>query len=306
MSSRWATITIIFLLLILVGYIVIDLTLKEGRKSISNPLTTASAPDDRWIVAKAFEPGKGQLNAVTVSENGNIILGGESFIMCFDPDFNLLWEMNTEMPVTALTNSGNEIYAAVQEIILVLNGKGEQLEEWGPYENNSLITSLTSNKRFVAFGDAANKVVFILDKNGIVKSLIGISDVPFIIPSPYFDVALDDKDTLFVANPGNRRIEKRNTDGMLISSFGKQGIEPDAFAGCCNPSHFTLVPGGFITSEKGINRIKILNKNGEFIEFVSSANNFVPSMPLDIASTDGKTIYGANPADSKLHVFIKK
>jgi len=35
-------------------------------------------------------------------------------------------------------------------------------------------------------------------------------------------------------------------------------------------------------------------------------NNFVPPLPLDIASTDGKVIYGANPADSKLYVFKRK
>jgi hypothetical protein len=43
-----------------------------------------------------------------------------------------------------------------------------------------------------------------------------------------------------------------------------------------------------------------------FVEFVSSVNNFVPPLPLDIASLDGKVIYGANPADSKLYVFRRK
>ncbi|MBG0860262.1 MAG: hypothetical protein IQL11_12220, partial [Bacteroidales bacterium] len=64
--------------------------------------------------------------------------------------------------------------------------------------------------------------------------------------------------------------------------------------------------GGFVTAEKGINRIKILDQLGVFVEFVSSVNNFVPPLPLDIASLDGSLIYGANPADSKLYIFQRK
>jgi ABC-type nitrate/sulfonate/bicarbonate transport system substrate-binding protein len=64
-----------------------------------------------------------------------------------------------------------------------------------------------------------------------------------------------------------------------------------------------LIPDGFVTAEKGINRIKILNKKGEFVEFVNSHNNFIKSVPLDLASVDGKTIYAAYPAESKLYVF---
>jgi hypothetical protein len=58
-----------------------------------------------------------------------------------------------------------------------------------------------------------------------------------------------------------------------------------------------------VTAEKGINRIKILNNKGDFVEFVNSKNNFIKSVPLDLASADGVTIYGAYPGDSKLYVF---
>ena len=93
---------------------------------------------------------------------------------------------------------------------------------------------------------------------------------------------------------------------VLKSYFGEPGTAPELFCGCCNPAHFALIPEGFVTAEKGINRIKILNKKGEFIEFVNSKNNFIKSVPLDLASADGKTIYAANPADSKLYVFNRK
>jgi len=40
---------------------------------------------------------------------------------------------------------------------------------------------------------------------------------------------------------------------------------------------------------------------------VSSENNFLASIPLDVAADmDGKRIYAANPVDSKLYVFKRK
>jgi len=306
MNKKLANTAILVLLLILTGYIVIDKILNKKSVSPTTGEFTTSVMSDQWIITKVFEPGKGQLNAVAVFADYKILLGGEPFIACYDSTFNLLWEYETAMPVTALAVSEDRVYAAVQEIIIVLNKKGEKLEEWGPYENNSMITSLSANKTNVAFADAANRTIFILDKEGIAKKLIGKSEDPFIIPSFYFDIALGSDNKIFIANTGNKRIEIRNMEGKILSFFGESGTGLESFCGCCNPAHFAIIPGGFVTAEKGINRIKILDDSGEYVESVSSVNDFVPPLPLDIASPDGKTIYGANPADSKLYVFRRK
>ena len=306
MNSKWATITIIILLLIFVGYIVVDISLKQETSGVTNVTADTLVNEDKWLAEKTFQPGKGQLNSIAVTDNGSIIIGGELFIIFYGQNFDQKWEFRPEMPVTALAVSGDNIYAAIQNTILVLNNKGERTDEWGPFEVNAYITSLAANDGFVVFGDAASKRVFVLDKTGNVKSIIGKPEDPFILPSFYFDVAIDKENNLFIANTGNRRIEKRSIDGTMISFFGEPGTDKGAFCGCCNPSHFVLIPGGFVTAEKGINRIKILNEKGEFTEFVSSVNRFVPALPLDLASFDGKVIYGANPADSKVYVFTRK
>jgi hypothetical protein len=306
MNKKWATFFVIVIILVFIGYIVFDVAFKKEKNSDNPTLIDSAGFTDQWIVSKVFEPGQGKLKAVAASESGNIILGGGSFVSCYNSDLNALWTIKTEKPVTAVSVSGDTVFAATVETILVISGKGDLISEWGPFEDSTIITSVSSGKTLIAFADAGNRIITILDKKGNVRKMIGNSDETFIIPSPYFDVALDDRNNIFVANTGKRRIEIRSTDGTLLRYFGEPGLAPEAFCGCCNPSHFALIPGGFVTAEKGLNRIKILNEKGEFVEFVSSVNNFSPPNPLDVASADGKIIYGANPADSKLYVFKRK
>lgn len=307
MNKLWSTVTVIILILVFIGYMIFDLVLRKDTVQNNVQETTDSVISDQWIIERVFDCGKGKLKAVAVSEYGKIILAGESFIACYDSELNFLWEDTTDYEVTAVASFSDKIYAAKINAIMVLNLEGKIIAEWGPYDEKTLITSVSANKNSVAFADAAGKSVYILDAGGAVKYIIGRSGEQFIVPSPYFDVALGKDNTLFVANTGNRRIEHRKTDGTLIDYFGESGLAPDSFCGCCNPAHFALYGGGFITAEKGVNRIKILDSNGEFKEFVSSVNNFLAPIPLDIAvSPQGETILGANPGDSKLYIFKRK
>lgn len=306
MNKKTATTLIILIIVIFVGYIIFDIAFNDEKSKPVDSAGTGSEIPDQWFVSKILEQGEGKLKAVAASASGTLYIAGESFVTCYDTDFNVNWSLKTEKPITALAVWGDSVFAATIETILVINSSGELKQEWGPFDENAIITSVTSNKSFVAFSDAGNKIIMVLDKKGNLKSIIGQSGEAFIIPSPYFDVALDNSNTLFAANTGQRRVEKRNTEGKLLSFFGEPGLAPGAFCGCCNPSHFALLPGGFVTAEKGINRIKILDEKGGFVEFVSSENDFVPSIPLDVASADGKTIFAANPADSKLYIFKRK
>ncbi len=289
-----------------IGYIVYD-TIRSGSKPQSKE---SEKPEpvipDKWFVFNSLTVAEGKLDAVAVSAKGDILAGGESFVSCYTPDLKKNWTLKMPSRISAISADGDTIYATSDELIYLISTDGKLISEWGPYEANSIITSISAYGSHVAIADAGIKRVFILNKKGEVVSMIGQSDNRFIIPSPYFDVALFNSNLLFVANTGNRRIETWTTDGKFLEQFGEPGTAPGAFCGCCNPAQFAVVPQGFVTAEKGINRIKIIDQYGKFIEFVSSKNSFTPSVPLDIASADGITIYAANPADSKLYVFKRR
>jgi hypothetical protein len=306
MKKKLIALVSLLIILTFIGYIVYD-TITSGSTKVSDG---SEKPDpvvpEKWFVFNSMAVAEGKLDAVAVSANGDVLTGGESFVSRYSPDLKKIWTLKMQSRITALSADGDTIYAASADLIYLISADGKILSEWGPYEANSIITSISADGSHIAFADAGIKRVFVLNKKGEVVSMIGQSDNRFIIPSPYFDVALFKGNLLFIANTGNRRIETWMTDGKFLEQFGEPGTAPGAFCGCCNPAHFTVVPQGFVTAEKGINRIKIIDQYGKFIEFVSSKNSFTPSVPLDIASVDGITIYAANPADSKLYVFKRR
>ncbi|MEI6048675.1 MAG: hypothetical protein WCS03_07220 [Bacteroidota bacterium] len=306
MNKKFAAIFSVLIILAFIGYMIFDSVRPTAVVKNEGITGGIDSLPDNWKVSREFKIEEGSLKAVTVSPEGNIYIGGDSFVTCYNKDLKLIWNLKTPYPVTSLSLYGDTIFASTMELILVINSKGEINDEWGPFEDNGIITCVSANSSNVAFADAGNKIVFILDKKGRVKKLIGQNDGQFVIPSAYFDVALSTDNILFVANTGRRRVETRTIEGELKGYFGEPGTAPGTFCGCCNPAHFIIIPNGFVTSEKGINRIKILNKKGEFIEYVSSKNKFMASIPLDLASADGKTIFAANPADSKLYIFTRK
>ena len=302
-KKKYLALFSLIIILAFIGYIIYD-TIKPVNYITEETDTDndINKPPDNWKVLQEIFIGKG-LKAVAVSDNGRIYLGGDSFVSCYDDALKELWSVTTPDKITALTAYRDTVYATSVELIYMLDNEGSMIGEFGPYEANCLITSISVNDRYIAIADAGNKIVFIIKKDGEVISMIGHFGEQLLIPSPYFDVSLTPDNNLFMSNTGKFRIEKRTIDGNIISMFGESGITPAGFCGCCNPSHFAVIPQGFVTAEKGINRIKIMSPEGEFVEFVSSDNDFVPSAPLDVASIDGKKIYGANPADGKLYVF---
>jgi hypothetical protein len=303
MKKKLIAIGSLLIILIFIGYIVIDtLSFDKSYKEESEEANLPT-PADTWNVSRVLTSDDGPLAAVTVNQEGKLFLGGDSYVTCYSSEFTKVWVCKTPQKINSITCYNDTMFAASDDMIYVMNITGRIIAEWGPYESKSIITSISASNKFVAFADAGVKRVFILDKKGEVLRMIGLSGNQFIIPSPYFDVAIFGDNTLFIANTGHRRIETWTTDGKYIESFGYAGTAPDAFCGCCNPAHFAVIPDGFITSEKGINRIKKLDPDGKFVEYISSKNAFTPSIPLDISSIDGKMIYGANPADSKLYIF---
>jgi hypothetical protein len=97
----------------------------------------------------------------------------------------------------------------------------------------------------------------------------------FVVPSPYFDLAIAPDGLLRVVNPGRHRVEAYTYDGDFELAWGETSMRIEGFCGCCNPVNFALLPDGkFVTSEKGLPRIKIYDVDGTFMEVVAGPEHF--------------------------------
>ena len=128
----------------------------------------------------------------------------------------------------------------------------------------------------------------------------------FIVPSPFFDVGISPSGDLWVANPGRYELEKYSPEGSLLSHWGESSMALEGFAGCCNPSHFAfLSDGSFVTSEKGIVRVKICYPDGRFRYLVAGPESFEErTKGLDLAVDCRGRILVLDPYKHLVHIFI--
>jgi len=140
---------------------------------------------------------------------------------------------------------------------------GNLVNQFDPVKGNTIFTSIAISGENIFVADAGNRTIHHYNRNGEKLADIGEKDehlgIPeFVIPSPYFDVAIDADGFLWAANTGRHLFENFNKDGSLRTSWGVTSMKIEGFSGCCNPAHFVIMDdNSFITSIKGMPKIKI-------------------------------------------------
>ena len=228
----------------------------------------------------------------SVVPDGRVYVAGDQAIHVFGPD----GEKRAEIPLggqpTCLAVGGSahappgRVYVGMRDHVEVLNTEGTPETAWDGLGEKALLTSLAVAEQDVFVADAGNKVVWRYDTSGKRRGRIGQRDVRrgipgFVIPSPYFDVAVAPDGLLRVVNPGALRIEAYTFDGDLERFWGKGAATLEGFFGCCNPAHFAIFGDGrFVTAEKGVPRVKVYGPEGEFICVVAGPEQ------LDVVAAD--------------------
>jgi hypothetical protein len=243
-------------------------------------------------LGQPISSGFSESHGIAVDSEGLVYVAGDKAIRVFAVGGTLSGEIKLiDMPrCLAVAGDGN-IYVGVKGHVEVYDRGGKQLASWQGMSSDSLLTSIAVWKNDVFVADAGNRIVLHYDVNGTLVNRIGQKDKDknisgFVIPSPYFDLAVGGDGLLRVVNPGRHRVEAYTYDGNLESWWGKFSSDVAGFTGCCNPVNFAILEdGSFVTCEKGLIRVKIYSPEGNFVGVVAGPQQLLEDGAAHICET---------------------
>jgi hypothetical protein len=256
----------------------------------------------------------GKLNGIAIGPDNYIYVTADRSYYIIDQDGTFFNTVNCGQEAFCLSVDQNKnVYLGMVDHVQIFDNKGVHKANWQSQGEKALFTSIKVTSENVYVADAGNQIVLQYDLEGKVTRKIGkkdeSKDIPgFIIPSPYFDLDVDPDGFLWVANPGRQSLENYTAEGDLRSSWGTAGMLINEFCGCCNPSHIAILEdGSFVTSEKGIARVKISNRIGQLVSVVAGADKFAEgTVDLDLAVDSNNRIYILDPTRKMIRIFEKK
>ncbi len=254
-------------------------------------------------------------HAIAVDSKVSIYVAGDNAIRVYADSGKLLNEIGlSEAPRCLAIESVDmaddasdnlKIYVTMKDHVEIYNSRGKLLSRWQSLGDDTILTGIAVSKNDVFIADAGNRIILRYDKAGTIINLIGQKDedrnIPgFVIPSPYFDVAVGRDGLLRVVNPGIHKIEAYTFEGDLEFSWGEFSSGIKGFCGCCNPVNFAMLHGSdpsgaddnFVTCEKGLTRVKIYDPEGVFVGVVTGPEQLVEGGKVEICDTPAECQLG--------------
>ncbi|MEZ5105292.1 MAG: hypothetical protein R2757_12410 [Draconibacterium sp.] len=319
MKNKGIIIFLIVLAVVIIAVIAGDYISKRPDKTKSNPyeynIDEFKDVDEDLVLykeTKNFKIGFEEPSAITITNN-KIFVSGDASIKVIDLSGKLLNEIKLPENAHSLEVSGDTVFVAYENKIQVLSEDGNELLKWNIPEEKTFITSMVAFGKNVFVADAGKRRIIQYSVSGEkINEFEGKSgdDVMhgFIIPSPYFDVDINGDGELWVTNPGIHALENYTFDGNLRAYWENTSMKIDGFSGCCNPAHFTFLPdGSFVTSEKGLVRIKVHKPSGELLGVVAAPVKFNNEDEApDVAVDSSGNIYALDFKRKIIRVFELK
>lgn len=275
--------------------------------------------DEAAKIATGFK----ELRAIAVGPEDRLYAAGDQTVRVFSKTGERVSEFETgERPRCLAVTTGN-IFVGMKNHVEVFNASGARQAQWKSAGGDAVLTAVAVAAKDVFVADAGNRVVWRYDLGGKMLGRIGkkntAKNIPgFIVPSPYLDLWVGAEERLWVVNPGRHRLEAYTFDGELQSYWGEPALGIRGFCGCCNPIHFARLPDGrFVTSEKGLPRVKVYSAAGDFESVVAGPELFpkqienphtagVDGVCMDLAVDSAGRVLLADAFTREVRVFTRK
>jgi len=176
---------------------------------------------------RAIKTGFTNTHGVAVDSKGSVYVAGDKAIRIYTQSGDRLSEIKLDGTPTCLTvTEDGTIYTGLQDHVEVYDAQGQRQASWESLSRDAILTSIVVSEDNVFVADAGRRIVIRYDTKGGVINEIGrkdsIRNIPgFVVPSPYFDLAVSKDGLLRVVNPGRLRIEAYTFDGDIEFWWGE-------------------------------------------------------------------------------------
>jgi sugar lactone lactonase YvrE len=316
--------TLVYVILILfgllIGFIILgDVFTSEMNKTVKNPyaydLGDIKKIDPAMIKYKESKRiGVAFPKPVAIDYHQGLLgIAFENQIQMIDTLGREYFNKTIQDRVTSISFAPDgKLFIARKDHVDIYSNRGDLLGSWEELDSSSYITSIAFKEDAVFIADAGGPKILRYDYDGqLLNSFDGKgrtdSKFGFVVPSPYFDIAVDPDNQLWVANTGMQYIENYTDEGSLRAFWGESSFTLKGFTGCCNPAQFSILSNGwFVTCEKGLVRIKIYFPSGEVESVVATSDDFdVNSAPADLAVDEADNIYALDISRKMIRKFEK-
>jgi hypothetical protein len=159
---------------------------------------------------------------------------------------------------TAETFLKDKIVVAHPKHIAIYSAKGQHEDSWELPDEKSNVRCMVITRDYLYAADTGKLCIHRFDVKEKLDLTFGDGFVVFAAPITMTFSPKDD--LLYIANPGNHRVEVFTQDGKYKPElcWGEGSAAIDGFAGCCNPIGLAALDDGrILTVEKSVSRIKI-------------------------------------------------
>lgn len=231
-------------------------------------------------VAKWRAP-RDEPKAIATGPDAQLWVAAGNYVTALSPDGQRGMEIALSAPARAVgVARDGDVFVSLRDHLEVFSAKGGRKAAWDAPDKKAWLTGIAVADEAVFVTDAGNRVLLRYDRAGRLMARLGRKDkerdiAGFIVPSPFFDVALGADGLLRVANPGRHRVELFTQEGDFELAWGEASMGIKGFCGCCNPIHLALLPDGrVVTAEKGLPRVKVYGAHGDFETVVAGPESF--------------------------------
>jgi len=262
-----------------------------------------------------FAAGFDVPRALAVGPDDSLYVAGDKALHVLGPDGSPLAEIavGQEPRCLAVAPDGTT-FVGMDDHVEVFDSSGARQAVWASPGPGTLLRSLAVAGDLVLATDAGNRVVLAFDRSGRLVRRIGKpstgdeEDGFFLRSTEHFGLAAASDGTLWVANAGRFRVEQWTSEGELKWWWGAGSTRIEDFFGCCNPAYLALVPGGgFLTSEKGLSRIKLYSAEGVFRTVVAPPEAFREEATSIAVAVDSRgRVLALDPSLGAVRIFEAK